>query len=369
MRHPSSTGIASIVVWASLWLVAGTALAQIPDERVLSGEAGSPDTEDVGKGQSGAERGNATAGSEPWKRGVSQQRQDAARRLMREGNRLFKIPLFLQAAAKYEEAIALWDHPAFRYNLAVTQLNLVQPIDAHENFEQALRHGAAPLGEDKFQQATQYLETLEKRLARLKVACEIAGAEVTLNGVLLFKGPGVYDDLVNPGQHQLVARKPEHVPDTKNVTLAAGESATQLMVPIKVTDVTRRERHWAAWKPWIVVGAGAGLLAGAGYLDWNAAQAITRFDEDFVARNCHIGGCERSEIPDLVERLEAANTRQNVALGLYIAAGLTLTTGAVLAYINRERLVDRVESSTPRRATLTPVLTPNSAMLSARFRY
>jgi hypothetical protein len=60
----------------------------------------------------------------PWVKGVSAADQSAAIELFHEGNGLLKESLFVQAAAKYREALHHWDHPGIHYNLALALLNL-----------------------------------------------------------------------------------------------------------------------------------------------------------------------------------------------------------------------------------------------------
>lgn len=313
-----------------------------------------------------ASQGEASAPGGPWDSGVSEDDRRAARALMLEGNRLVKVPLFAQAAAKYREALALWPHPAIHYNLGIARLNLVQPVDAYKSFEAAKRHGPGPLGREKFEQAGEYLAILETRLARIAVSCDIAGAHVTLDGEPLFTGPGTREEIVNPGRHQLVANKPEHVPDTRQIAVSPGERVRAVLVPRSMDEMARRERRWAVWKPWIPVAAGAGLLAGAGYLDWRGSRRFDDFEQGFDAE-CRPRGCEGNEIVDLVEQKETAELQKGVALGLYIAGGTAVALGAALIYFNRERLVER-QNALP-AVSITPVITGSGASLSARVRF
>jgi hypothetical protein len=303
--------------------------------------------------------------SGPWESGVSAERRQAARELMLEGNRLIKVPLFAQAAARYRDALALWAHPAIHYNLGIAQLNLVQPIEAYRSFQEAMRHGPAALGQEKFEQAEEYLAILETRVARIEVSCDIAGAEVTLDGEPLFVGPGTREEIVNPGRHQLVASKSGHVPDTRQIAVSAGERARAALAPRSVDELATRERRWAVWKPWVVVAAGAGVVAGAGYLDWKSSSEFDRFEEGFAAE-CR-RGCTGSDIGALVELKETAELQQRIGLGLYVAGGTALAVGAALIYFNREQLVQRSEAGPA--VSIMQVVTVTGGGLSASVRF
>ncbi|TMQ23258.1 MAG: hypothetical protein E6J90_10935 [Deltaproteobacteria bacterium] len=99
----------------------------------------------------------------PWNRGVPLATREGARVVFLEGNRLFKVPLFAQAAEQYLAALTKWKHPAFYFNLAIAQLNLGQDLEARDSLEHALQHGAEPLGALEFQEAQKQLKEVERQ--------------------------------------------------------------------------------------------------------------------------------------------------------------------------------------------------------------
>jgi len=165
--------------------------------------------------------------SRPWAEGVPQDQQDQALGLFKEGNQLFEGSQHAAALAKYREALKLWEHPAIRYNTAVALINLDQPLAAFEDLERALRYGDAPLGADTYQQALTYRKLLLGQLAELDVSCVEAGAEITLDGQLLFVGPGEAMRRLLPGSHQLVARKPGFLTETRSLVLLPGKPSQE----------------------------------------------------------------------------------------------------------------------------------------------
>src|SRR5262245_46605341 len=98
--------------------------------------------------------GAATAHAEdkPWAEGVSAENQKAALALYKEGNKFFEESQYKDALAKYEQALAAWDHPAIRYNAAICRINLDQPVEAYDDIVAALRFGEPPLGRDMFRE-------------------------------------------------------------------------------------------------------------------------------------------------------------------------------------------------------------------------
>jgi len=168
----------------------------------------------------------------PWAAGVSAAEQAVALEIYRSGNQEFIQAHYAQALARYKQAIRHWDHPAIRFNMAICQIELDQPADARDNLERSLAYGASALGGDALAQALRYRRLLETRLVRLTLDCPEPDEEVMLDGELVFRGPGVVDRYVLPGEHQVVATKPGFLPASKKVVLSAGQPATYQIRPL-----------------------------------------------------------------------------------------------------------------------------------------
>jgi tetratricopeptide (TPR) repeat protein len=283
----------------------------------------------------------AGAENAAWNRGVPAETRQAARDLFLEGNRLFKIPLFTQAADKYLAALGKWRHPAFYFNLAVTQLNLGQQLEAHQNLQQALKHGAQPLGDDRYAEAQKQLKEVESKLGRLRVSCPTEGAEVTLDGEPLFVGPGSREEWVKATAHQVTAKKLEYVTQAKRVAVAAGKLETLDLSLGKLIE----DRPWAVWKPWAVVGTGVAIAATGGVLHALSARNFSAYDDGFLKLSCAMNGCTDQQIrdmnPNLPRLLDRANLEKKVAIGGYVAGGSLVALGVVLLYINRPHLKEQ----------------------------
>jgi hypothetical protein len=302
----------------------------------------------------------------PWAEGITPASKQAANALLREGNTLMRDAFFSQAAIKYREAIAIWDHPAFHLNLAMAQRALDQPIEAYHSLDRAMRHGPAALGQSRYEHAGRVRALLEEQLGHLEVICHDAGAEVTLDGEPLFIGPGTQEVLVRPGPHQLVARKAGRIPATEQIAPAPGERV-RVELHVRYPDKVIATRRWAAWKPWAVVGASAGFFAGAAYFDRRAGRKFDRFGSAF-SQQCP-EGCDQGQVPvSWTEDLQRAQTDRDVAVAGYVTGGLVLAAGAILIYLNRERVI-RVaadeDADTWTMITIMPVLVPRGAGIGA----
>ncbi len=301
----------------------------------------------------------------PWVDGVTRAQRQRANQIFQEGNALIRDGLFARAAERYQEALALWDHPGFRYNLAIAQINLDQPILAYESFLHAVRFGVQPLGEDRHAQAQSFLTLLRNQLAEIEVVCDEPGAVVTVDGKSLFTAPGRAQRMALPGGHQLMADVPGRLPDTKQIVLAPGQRARFRLAP-RLPAYLATERRWAAWGPWTVTGAGLATVAAGGVVNWRAGAAFERHDREAGRLCASPAGCAAADVPaGLGRQLDRAERTQLGARITYAAGAAVLATGAVLLYLNRERPVRRRGLVRASRMSLLPVLAPRVVGLGA----
>lgn len=333
----AALGLRLCVAW--LVIVVDNAWAQEPVE-ALGDPAGAP------------------LGDRAWFQNTSLEQRQEARALFLEGNRLMRVPAFLEAARAYRKAIAVWDHPAIYFNLAIAQINLAKPTDAYASLQEGTRHGAGPLGNERHERALAYMETLRKRLSRVRVVCEQRDVQVSLDGKVLFTGPGSRETIAQAGAHQLVASKEGYLTESRFVVSPAGER-TEVTLRLRKPGEMVPVRRWPVWKPWAVIGGGAVAMLGAGLLDWRSSEGFADYDEQFF-QLCREGGCVKQMLPaDLRSQLSGARAQQWVARVGYGMAGGALVAGAVLLYVNRERYAKApVEDEGAARASLGPVVAP-----------
>lgn len=329
-----------------------------------------PEIDPLHEANPAASKPDGAPAARPWAEGVPLEQQVKARDLFMEGNVLLRDTLFAGAASRYEQAIALWAHPAFHYNLALARIHLDQPILAYEGMRRAVEHGPAPLGQDRYEHARSYLQLLRNQLAELEVACDQPGAEVTLDGKPLFVAPGRYQGLVEPGGHQVVASAAGRIPDTEQLVLAPGQHVRVSVAPLFLQ--VREQRRWAAWRPWAVVGAGAAVALLGGALQWRVDRELGAFDrgvdeltceeptDEDARRDCETVGLGPSDEASW----RRATWQQRAAVASYALGGAAVVTGAVLLVLNRAQPVrEYVERP------LTLMLAPDHVGITARLRF
>src|SRR5688500_531216 len=92
----------------------------------------------------------------PWEAGIPKDKRDRAQAIFAEGNTLFAQQAHQPALDKYRQAIALWDHPLIRFNMAVTRIRLDRILEAADDLDAALRFGDQPFSAELYRQAMDY---------------------------------------------------------------------------------------------------------------------------------------------------------------------------------------------------------------------
>jgi hypothetical protein len=277
------------------------------------------------------------AATEPWKVGVPQSEQGAALVQFREGNVALNDGLFVNAVAKYREALKHWNHPAIHYNLSLALLNLDQPIAVYEELNKALLYGAAPLDKEKFNNAKDYLLLVEKQLADIEVSCDKVGAKVSVDGKEVFTAPGKFSQKVRVGKHTFHAVKEGHNARIVAPYIGPGEKYRIELKVYTLDDTTRYRTKWQnTWFPYAVLGAGAVVGLTAGALELSAQSSYDEFNTRVAACNTTTAGCPTAT-PGIVSLRDSGNTKRTLGYVGYGVAGAAVVTGAILLYINRQQ--------------------------------
>jgi len=280
----------------------------------------------------------ARADDKPWARGVSEENQAAALKLYREGNDDFVEDRFAAALAKYEAALKLWSHPAIHYNAAICFNSLDRPLEAYVHLEAALQYGAEPIGKDHLATGKQLRAALKPRVTVLEIVCSgpctDRDAELLLDNEKLDLARSSAQ-LVLVGRHLIVASKPNYLTYRKSVEIGAGDKTTVKVELVLVPAAKRLARRWPTWKPWAVVGAGAGialvglapLLIGNGQIDAGNAYFNTTCPSPCMATQPGESDYHRGAV------------WQGIGVGAFVAGGVVAASGFVMVLANQPRLV------------------------------
>jgi hypothetical protein len=283
---------------------------------------------------------------------VTQSDQKRALALFRSANTFFERSEYGRALERYRVAVSVWDHPAIHFNMAVCLINLDNPLLANEHLERAMRFGDAPLGAALYAQGLTYRKLLDGRLARLRLIAEQDGVLVTLDGQDLLTGPGERILVLLPGPHQLVAKRRYLPPLTRKLDLPAGVMSVERVV------MTRMERRFSSWLPWVVTGSGLAIaLVGVG-LQFKASSDFDAYDNE-LARTCPLG-CQVGTLPSsLVNREKHARLENTLAITGFAVGGAAIAAGVAMLIFNQPRPIEA-----EKHIEIQPMLEPGGGGLS-----
>lgn len=313
----------------------------------------------------------AAPGTRPWATGVSPDAQVRAKTLFAEGTDFLLRSLEEQAIAKYDEALKHWNHPGVHYNYAVALSTQDRALETRAHLLEALRYGDnGPLDKLEVEQARRYLKLVEGSLALIDIHTEQQGVLVSLNGQILFTGPGQFHKFVAPDEYLVTATKPGYIAQHQRIAFLPGRTNQVAIHLYSEQDLTRYRRRWPTWGP-ITLTAVGGLAAIGGGAAWLLADQ--KYDEyDAAVTSACPAGCNADDpaLTSLEPTRQTADRYDTLTMPLLIGGGVAVAAGAVLLYLNRAEPYQ----ITPKEAgveqfSLLPAIGPSSAALVGQGRF
>ena len=294
----------------------------------------------------------------PWARDVPEAQQARANEMFAEANTLFEQGSHAAALAKYRAAIALWDHPMIRFNMAVTLIRLDQLVEAADALDAALRFGRQPFTADLYTQALDYDHLIRGRVGMISAECSQHDVHVLLDGKRWFACPGSKHVRVLAGEHVLVAEGRGYYTKSRQVFLA-GAATPQFALSLAPVEQHVRYRI-ARWIPWTVAGAGV-VLAASGLGSWFAGKTNgDRFEVQYAIECASRCTDSLADHPDLRALRDRAEREGDIGVGLMMTGGVLAIGGLAWAtFLNRPTPV----------ALQIDVGGENSAMVRATWRF
>lgn len=310
----------------------------------------------------GASANARTHDDEPWKKGVSEAAKKRAKKLFERAMERHEQYDYEQALDDYKNALKLWDHPGVHHNIGLLYINLSQPKAAYEHFTRALSWGPNALKKKQRIEAEAHIEKLlRERLGRVIIRSEQPGIQVSLNGHVVFTGPGKSSHVVEPGSLIISAVKPDHYPVIETLTQLPGqESAVAITLSEDRVDSHRR---FPTWLPWTVLSSGLGVSLIGGVLQWRAHANVDEAEAALV-RDCVNTECN----PRWPPGYERARLQQSVAIGALTFGGLAAAAGLLGAWFNRP-VTRRTKNRSDARFDSKPLIWKRGAGWSASVRF
>lgn len=303
-------------------------------------------------------------GGEPWFQQTPADARQRAQALFAQALDKHQQLLRGEARELYEQALALWDNPDIRWNLALVLEDLGQYLRAHQQLEGAL-HWEAAVGAERLREIRDRMRTLEiEHLARIEVCSEEPGADVKLDGQPWLRDAASRSMLVLSGEHYIAASKPGYFPVSRTVYVKAGQRARVVLRMDE--DRLIETRRWAVWKPWAMVLAGVAVAAVGVDLEQQAI-AHRNAAAKLLPGPCNsFFGCTPTPSPAGYDR---AVTDRQTAIGAFVAGGATLVVGLTMVRLNEQLHVHRTEARAPGPIEVTPILSADQVGISARLRF
>ncbi len=277
----------------------------------------------------------------PRRRLADPQAKAQAQALLGQGTKLYQEGDVAGALEKFNAAYAAYASPKLMFNIGQANRDLHRPVEALEAFEKFLV-GAADAPPEMLADANKSAAELRKKLGRIRIDCEMAGSEVSVDGKSVGLTPLPELVWATPGHHQVTAKHASAAPAIEDVDVTAGSVSTVTMrmlplaapvvaapapVPAPTLDLqaapapSSASEGWWLGRKWTWVAAGSTVLLAAGAITAGVSMQ-DKFDS--LRSSCGAGnparpGCSQSDIDSVSSR----QTIANVFWGLTAAAAVT----------------------------------------------
>jgi PEGA domain len=277
--------------------------------------------------------------------------------LLGQGTKLYQQGDVAGALEKFNAAYAAYASPKLLFNIAQANRDLSRPVEALGAFEKFLAE-APDASPETIADANKSAAELRGKLGRIRIDCEMAGTEVSVDGKSVGMTPLPELVWATPGRHQVTAKHASAAPAIEDVDVTVGSvsAVTMRMLPLAapaaapapnldlqaMTKPSGASEGWWLGRKWTWVAAGSTVLLAAGAI---TAGVLMQDKFDSLRSSCGAGnslrpGCPQSDIDSVSTR----QTIANVSWGLTAAAAVT--TGVLFYFEGRPVTVAPVAGGT-----------------------
>ncbi len=279
-----------------------------------------------------------------------------AREHFGQATKLYKDGDFDAALVQFERAYELKPNYKVLYNIGQTYFQLREYVEARDSMTRYLKEGGDQIDAERLAAVNEDLADLERRLAKVTIIVNAAGAAVLVDGKKVGVTPLTEPVLVSEGQRAISVEAPNRGVLQRQLLVAGGDQQTLTLsfedaprtVIVKTVPQDIKPRlgagFWATAIGAVALGAVAGVT---GYFALQAQDDNRRQKKEF--------GVTPSQLDDSNKRAKT------LALTTDILSGAALVCAGVASVI----LV--TSPSHPRSASLELNLGLGSASLSGRF--
>jgi hypothetical protein len=282
---------------------------------------------------------------DPWEHDVPVANQETANKLFAEANQLFAQQAHAPALEKYKAAIALWDHPLIRFNMAVTEIRLDRILDAAEDLEKALSYGNKPFTPELYQEALDYQALVKKQVGTIAASCDQTDVHVLLDGKPWFACPGRQEMNVLVGEHLIVGEKKEFMTRSQRIVVKGGATSTQDLHLVSIDSAVIVKYRYPQWVPYAIAAGGVAVAGGGLTFYLLGRSQMDQFSSDFTTY-CP-AGCQKNlaDKPFLRDEQDSAKLKGEIGVSMMAIGGAAAITGVVLTIMNKgQRVLPSVEA-------------------------
>ena len=265
--------------------------------------------------------------------------QSAAQQAYRQALELFDRGQHAAALAEFKLAYGL--SPSFRilYNIGLTQVALGNAPAAAEAFLQYLHDGGTQVPQARRHSVEAEIARLSAQLVALTIEVDEPGAELSIDGEVVGRGPLSRQVRLNPGRHTVDVRSPDGTMKTQSLTLTRGEGqrlrfrgteasrapagstpSTATPAPEATSQPAPEPRPARAAFPWLAWGVTGALGVAAGVT--GAVALGAHGDQRDLKTRAGVTPAQLSDAGDKVSNWALAT--DVLLVGTAVAAGVSL---------------------------------------------
>jgi tetratricopeptide (TPR) repeat protein len=255
-----------------------------------------------------------------------------AQQRYRRGIELVNEGAYESALLEFRRAYELAPSYRILFNIGQVSRALNDYAGALRSFERYLKDGGADVPAEQVAEIRKELEVLRTRVARLSVTSTVAGAEVSVDDLVVGRTPLAEPVTVNAGRRKVTVAAAGRLPETRVIEAAGADSVTlafDLTAPREqapaaggASAAPRAASRGAL--PWVLWGGAGALAAGAVVTGLVALKASGDFDD---LKGAPVSQARNKAYDDTYARL----TRFGLATD--VLAGLALVTGGAALYV------------------------------------
>lgn len=229
---------------------------------------------------------------------AAQPEPDGARRAsdhFRRGVELYQEGAYRAAIVEFKRAHEIAPNYRLLYNIAQTQIQLLDYHGAAQSYEAYLAGGGADVPEARRREVEDALGALRERIGRISITVSVTGAEVFVDDVKVGVSPLTAAVPVNVGRHRIHARAADGAEASQILEIAGGDlmelrlepkkAAAEAAQPSQPPAELRRARLSRSEK-YAIAGLGLGVAAAgtAVFVGLSARQSSDDLERALDAR-------------------------------------------------------------------------------------